>query len=245
MQNRFLLLFFLVSVNVVAQDFIKLRNGQEINCKITRQDSTVIFYEFTKGDRTLSSFVSRSDIREYRFSAEQPVADSSSVKTLKSPLTVVVDTTAFVRETNKWLSMITFSRIYGITSNGWSVQYQGYNIIGSTRWSIPIVFGVESFMVYPDYMSTNSTLTYMKAGISPIYRITDRIHLNLGCNILYGNTGDDGEDIFFGFNPSEGIYYVPKSKFGIVVGLGLYQKLLSTTLYTGDVGVKLEIGIKF
>lgn len=242
MQNRFLLLFLFVSVNVVAQDFIKLRNGQEINCKITRQDSTVIFYEFTKGDRTLSSFVSRSDVREYKIYAEYSVADSISVNTLKTPHTVVVDTTAFVRETNKWLSMITFSRMFGITSNGWSVQYQGYNIVGSTRWSIPIVFGVESFLVYPEYISTNSTLTYMKAGISPIYRITDKIHLNLGCNILYGNTGDD---VFFGFNPSEGIYYVPKSKFGIVVGLGLYQKLLSTTLYTGDVGVKLEIGIKF
>jgi hypothetical protein len=46
-------------------------------------------------------------------------------------------------------------------------------------------------------------------------------------------------------HPSQGIYFIPKSKIGITLGLGVYEKLLNSKVYNNDIGVKLEIGIKF
>ena len=90
-------LLFLGSLNVLSQDLITLRNGQEISCKITKLDSATIYYDFVKANRTLSSFVSKSSIREYRQSTKlSNPNDSVSGKIMHVTEKVLVDTTKYI-----------------------------------------------------------------------------------------------------------------------------------------------------
>jgi hypothetical protein len=91
----------------------------------------------------------------------------------------------------------------------------------------------------------------MTFGISPFYRLGDKFYLQLGVRLIYGSeeltdfSGDVSSNMFFGLNPSQGIVFVPESKFGITLGLGGYEKVQSSKVYKSDAGVQLQIGIKF
>ena len=65
MRKIILFLLLLISVISFAQDVIKLRNGESINCKITNVDSTIVYYDFYRAERKMSSFVAINDISSY------------------------------------------------------------------------------------------------------------------------------------------------------------------------------------
>lgn len=169
--------------------------------------------------------------------------------------TVIIDTTKYVKETNKWINLITYSQRYGLHADGWSVQYYGYNLRNTSKWSIPILFTIEGFTIHTDYFSQfdyqSVNMSYFMAGISPFYKLNDNFFLNLSANIIFGEEtltdfyATESSNTFFGFSPSQGIYFIPKSKVGITLGLSVYEKLLSSEVYKNDIGIKFEIGIKF
>lgn len=254
---RKLILIFLSFIPFISysQDLIIFRNGEQINCKITKVDSAIVYYDFLKGKRELSSYVAKSDIRSYKMNEIDSIPENSSDILLIQDNTVIIDTTKFVKETNKWINLITYSQRYGLHAKGWAVQYYGYNLKNTSKWSIPIIFGIEGFEIYTDYFSQfdyhSVKMSYFLAGISPFYKLNDKFFLNLGLNIVFGEEklkdfyGTESSNTFFGFSPSQGIYFIPKSKFGLTVGISVYEKLLSSEVYKNDLGLKLELGIKF
>lgn len=254
---RVFLLMFVLSIPFVgySQDSIILRNGKKINCKITKVDSTSLYYNFLKGERELSSFISKDNIRSYQFDAENNIKDKNKDKTLLQENLTVIDTTRYVKEVHEWVNLLTYSQKFGVNSNGWAVQYYGYNLISTAKWSFPIKIGIEAFELSEEYFSESNymsaSMSYFQAGLSPFYKLSDQFFLNLGINLVYGEeelvnmSGRESSNTFFGVSPSQGIYFIPKSKIGITIGLGVYEKLLSSKVYKSDVGVKLEVGIKF
>jgi hypothetical protein len=254
---RFLILTLLslITLTSYSQDLIILRNGEQIDCKITKVDSTIIHYDFFKGERKLSSYVAKNDIRSYNIKATDTIPESDSDILLIPDNTVIIDTTEFIKETNKWINLITYSQRYGLHADGWSVQYYGYNLRNTSKWTIPILFAIEGFTIHTDYFSQfdyqSVNMSYFMAGISPFYKLNDNFFLNLGANIIFGEEtltdfyATESSNTFFGFSPSQGIYFIPKSKVGITLGLSVYEKILSSEVYKNDLGVKLEIGIKF
>ena len=254
---RFLILTLLslITLTSYSQDLIILRNGEQIDCKITKVDSTIIHYDFFKGERKLSSYVAKNDIRSYNIKTTDTIPESDSDILLIPDNTVIIDTTEYVKETNKWINLITYSQRYGLHADGWSVQYYGYNLRNTSKWTIPILFAIEGFTIHTDYFSQfdyqSVNMSYFMAGISPFYKLNDNFFLNLGANIIFGEErltdfyAAESSNTFFGFSPSQGIYFIPKSKVGITLGLSVYEKILSSEVYKNDLGVKLEIGIKF
>ena len=140
-------------------------------------------------------------------------------------------------------------------AKGWSVQYYAYALKNTSKWVIPIVVGIERFEISTDYFSQfdyqSVNMSYFLAGISPFYKINDNLFLNLGVNIMLGEeelidfSGKETSHTFFGFSPTQGISFIPKSKVGLTFGISVYEKLLSSEVYKSDIGLKLELGIKF
>lgn len=254
--NRIIVFILLLSPIIAnSQDLIVLRNGEKIDCKIIKIDSLKIYYDFQRGERTISSFVNKNEIRSYQ-QAKQPdltLVSNDSIKVQHKE--VLIDTTKYVKHTYKWNNLITYSQRFGIHANGWSVQYYGYVLQDNSRWIIPCIFGLEGFTINTDYFSQfnyqSANMGYWLAGVSPFKKLNEYIYLNLGLQILFGSeqlksfNGQETTNTIFGLAPSQGLFFIPKSKFGITASLGIYEKVLSSEVYKNDFGIKLEIGIKF
>ncbi|SHF99104.1 hypothetical protein SAMN05444274_11722 [Mariniphaga anaerophila] len=257
-QWRIVLVLIFISLSLWgnAQDLIILRDGKRIQCTITKVDNDVIHYTFMKGDRELSSYVAMSDVKSYDKKVSDDVTPAFRDSLPASETTTVfVDTTRYVKETQRWINMITYSQRLGVNATGWSVQYYGYHFRSSLRWYIPIVFGIESMTIDQEYFDRSGyqylNMNYFNAGISPFYKLNDVFYLNLGAQIIFGEEelqdyrGQESDRSFFGIAPSQGIYFIPKSKFGVTVGISAYEKLMTSKVYKSDIGLKFELGIKF
>ena len=81
--------------------------------------------------------------------------------------------------------------------------------------------------------------------------LSEKFFLNLGVQFHYGQeelqdfSGNQINRTIFGISPSQGVYFIPKSNFGLTVGVSVFERLLSSKVYKNDFGVKLELGIKF
>ena len=249
-----LIVLFTLPFLLKAQDIITLRNGKKIECKITKVDSTAVFYDFFKGDRKLSSFTALTDVQKYQLNKHEAGSAKDSLKGYPAE-TVVVDTSKYVKETQKWVNLLTYSQRFGVHAKGWSVQYYGYNFRNTAKWFIPVVFGFESFDIDPGYFSESgynyANISYLNAGISPFYKMNDFLFLNLGVQLIVGEEelqdsgGKESNRSLFGISPSQGFYFIPQSKAGLALGISVYEKLMSSKVYKNDIGVKLELGIKF
>ena len=112
-----------------------------------------------------------------------------------------------------------------------------------------MLFGLERFEILSDYISQSdyrsAYLNYFTAGINPFYKFDVNLYLNLGINVLFGeeefSTFSGGKDLntYFGFSPSQGIFYIPRS------GLSAYERFLGSEAYKNDIGFEVELGIKF
>lgn len=240
---------------IYSQDLILLRNGEELNCRIVKVDSTIIYYDFYKADRKLSSYISKNDIQSYKINIANDIQNDSIASPDLQEKFVVIDTTKFIKEINKWVNLITYSQSYGIHAKGWSIRYYGYNIKNTSNWSIPITIGIDIFGIKPDYFSQSNyqsaNMSFLLAGISPFYKLNDYFFVKLGINLIIGDEklidfyGREKSNNFYGISPTQGIYYVPNSKYGITFGLSIYEKILSSEVYKNDLGIKLEFGVKF
>ena len=254
---RFLILAFLslFALASFSQDVIILRNGEQIDCKITRVDSAIIHYDFVKGERKLSSYVAKNEVRSYKINPAVDVPEDLIEVLRVSDNAVIIDTTEYVKETGKWINLLTYSRKFGLNADGWSLQYYGYNLKNTSKWIIPVYYGIQGFSIHTDYFSQfnyqSAIMNYYLIGVSPFYKLRDTIFLKIGGNLIFGGEkltnlyGAKSSNTFFGFSPSQGIYFIPKSKVGIIVGLSVSEKVLSSKVYKNDIGISLEAGIKF
>src|SRR5450631_1839454 len=109
-----------------SQDLIILRNGDQINCKITKIDTAIIYYNFPKGEKTLSSYMAKKDIRSYQLHADNQLPINSSDKSLMQDK-IIIDTTKYIKEASNWINLVTYSQRFGLYAKGWSAQYYGFN----------------------------------------------------------------------------------------------------------------------
>lgn len=255
MRVFFIFIFLCFSALLNAQDQITKRDGEQIDCVITKVDEQVIYFDFHDGERRLSSFIPMTEVRSYRKEGSS-IPDSIRTSGLVAPKEeVVVDTSKYLKEMNEWVSLATYSGRFGINATGWSVDYYGYNVRSNSKWTIPLVVGIEGFEIRPDYFNKTGyyrvEMNYLTMGISPFYRLGKRFFLNLGVRLIYGEeklmgfSTDMVSRTFFGLNPSQGILFIPESKFGITMGLGIYEKVQSSKVYKSDAGVQFQVGIKF
>jgi len=251
-----LLFLFLAPIILKSQDLVVFRNGENLNCKITKIDGSNLYYSFKKGDRTITSFNDLNEIRSYTIKTptDSVKAQDSSIKQVHGN-EVIIDTTLFRKTSQKWINIITYSKRYGVHAKGWAIQYYGYILQNDSNWILPCFVGIENFIIDSKYISKSNyqavRMNYYLVGFSPFKRLNNQLYLNLGIQIILGTedlidySDTQSSEPLFGFAPSQGIFFIPKSNLGITIGLGIYEKFLNSEVYKNDFGIKLEIGVKF
>ena len=58
-------------------------------------------------------------------------------------------------------------------------------------------------------------------------------------------TKNDRGDDLLGVAISKELIFIPESSFGITFDVGIFERLLSSDVYKNDIGIQLEIGVKF
>ncbi len=255
MKKALLIIFLIIPFVSFSQDIITLKNGKQIDCKITKIDSTIIFYDFYKGDRSLSSYVDKKDIHSYRIFETTDLQENLPNNQFSSDNTVIIDTTKYQEHESEWINLITYSRTYGFNAAGWLLQYYGFNQSNISEWSFPIIFSIERFQINEDYFSQfdyySAEMNYFNLGLCPFYHYDEIVYFSLGVNLIFGNeklvdwSGHEIRKNFVGLSPTQGVYFISKSKSGIVFGISLYEKILSSKVYKEDIGLKFDFGIKF
>ena len=67
MKRGFIIVIFLgIAVFTAnAQDYMILKSGEKIDCKIQKTDSVNVYFSVIKREQTVNSFLAKGDIREY------------------------------------------------------------------------------------------------------------------------------------------------------------------------------------
>ncbi len=250
-KREFVLLFVLIMpLYMMSQDLIVFRNGNQLECKITKTDSLSVYYSFKKNDRTIESFVSKDEIRTYHYNFSNNIAEDDTIKAE----TIVIDTTIYVKKSSHWVNVVTVAPRIGIHAGGWSLQYSGFILKTDSKWVVPLTISIESSKINDEYFYQSGyeavSLRYSMVGISPLRRLNKYFYANFGVQLLLGS-----EELYvnnyytkkavYGLVPCQGIFFIPASKFGISFGIGIYEKLLTSEVYKNDVGLQFEAGLKF
>ena len=241
---------------VHSQDLIILRTGDSLKCKITKVDSLSVFYAIRKNDRKIDSFIEKNEIRSYQINGiADSKTDDQAARSNRNNQLVVLDTTAYVKKVTKWINLITYTQKYGVHAYGWEIQGYGYLLKNDSKWILPITYGIEVLKINFDYFIQSGyqsvRMNYYMVGISPLRKLNDYFYAKIGLQLMLGSeslenyNGSGSTNEIFGLAPSQGLMFIPKSKIGICIGVGIHEKLLSSAFYQNDIGINLEIGLKF
>lgn len=73
-----LLGFLLISFNLKSQDLIFRTNGESLNCRITNVDSTKIYFELIRNEKTINTFLDLSEVSKYEFAHKKKSKESGN-----------------------------------------------------------------------------------------------------------------------------------------------------------------------
>jgi len=169
-----------------------------------------------------------------------------------------------IRYKMKWVNMLTYRQTIGFIENGYNLSYYGY-LKTKSIWSYPISLRLSGSKGYneanmkPGYKDWSQSLSYW--GLSGFRNLKDDWYLSLGGHVplgweRYRYNGENGHaeelstdkrhfHLLAGLNAEERIFYMSPNKVGLVLGVGFYQRLMNSKVYTVDAGFSLEIGLKF
>lgn len=159
-----------------------------------------------------------------------------------------------------WNSLLMFSKAFGIHYPGWGLSYYGYHIDinEETEWIFPWVVTLESYKLPPDppdpnarYFIDTKADMHIGAGISAAKRLKETIYLKFAFLIPFNLASSDLEskneieDYLLGVAMSQGVIFIPQSRFGLTFGVAIFERWLNSDIYRNDIGIQLEVGIKF
>ncbi len=162
-----------------------------------------------------------------------------------------------MQQAPRWNSLLTFNKTLGVNADGWALTYYGYTNSEKSKWIIPWVISIENYTVDPTYFSqwgySQAQFSYYMPGISAFNKLNEKGNLManftfmipVGSEKLTDYSGRESTHFVIGLAPTQGIYFVPESNFGITFGIGVYEKLMTSKVYKSDIGIKFEFGLKF
>ena len=158
-------------------------------------------------------------------------------------------------ELPNWKHLALFQKTAGIHADGFKIKYLRNTKSTWKGWLVPLSIGLgrsnihSDRIVKADYFDANINTFYL--GYTGFKEVRNNLYLNLSLNLSVGSERliDLGlnrkERFLIGTSPSQSLYFIPDNKYGIVVGLGLYEKLLTSKVYPFDIGIIASVGVKF
>ena len=174
--------------------------------------------------------------------------------TIKADFTSKVGTYEAYYLLVKWFNMLTFKRVIDKYNEGWNVAYTGFSD-HEKDFIIPFVINYGQSRAKSDalqelgYSSVDSyTFGF---GFNGYIKIIPGFYLDLGLNIPAGievlkNLEDKKSNNFLiGISSNQGVKIIPWKDFGIVIGVGVFQRWQTSKVINRNFGFQLELGINF
>lgn len=137
----------------------------------------------------------------------------------------------------------------GATSMGVSLSiYSFVNQKEDQKILLPMVVNIDYLMVTDyfvrQYGYSNAKFSYYKLGVNPLLRIYKKLYFSFAGQFVFGFDSMGGDTrLVVGLNLGQGFYYFPNK--GFYCGFGIYEYGSSSRVYPFDLGLKLELGVKF
>jgi hypothetical protein len=150
--------------------------------------------------------------------------------------------------------MSTISILTGINGIGCTATYYLSSLYSNNHIYIPLTAGVE----YMDNITTSEaknyqepSLYYAKIGAEVFYPLNKYFWLNAGVQIPLGTErladldGNDSETLLAGISLTQSIRAMSSQYYGVTFAVGFFEQVTSSKIQPYNVGVRIEIGIKF
>jgi hypothetical protein len=92
---------------------------------------------------------------------------------------------------------------------------------------------------------------YLSIGRNGFKHFKNNIYLNGMVSVGLGNeklveySNEKKNQFLVGLETSQGLLFIPRSKFGLVLGLSVFEKFFTSKIYSFDLGVQLTAGMTF
>ena len=153
-----------------------------------------------------------------------------------------------------WKHIVVISKSVGFNATGFKVKYIRNTKFTWNGWLIPAGFGFNRSTINSDhfidsgyYEADINTFSY---GYTGFKKVIDNIYLNIGLNVTAGSERlislkDTREERFIlGTSPTQTVFYIPNNKLGLVIGIGLYEKVQTSKVYSFDIGALISVGFR-
>ena len=151
--------------------------------------------------------------------------------------------------------LLTFSYLIGSYSEGDALTYYHFSKKDFKGWYFPYSLSLQNVSVKAGNISTfsfvNSSPNFFVPGISAMRNISDNFWINLGVQIPmsaenvtdpYGKLLTHG---IIGIAPVQEIFLIPRTTYGLIIGVGVFERFTNAYKYQNDVGLRVELGLKF
>jgi hypothetical protein len=155
----------------------------------------------------------------------------------------------------RYNSHLNYFQTFGLNSRGWGIMYMGYMYEPSKKWFVPFILAFDRLEIDLDPSSIvnfqGASLFYIQPGVSFIRYLGRNFFINLAIQVPLGREtiaytyGGWIQNFIIGLAPSQGIWFTPKKKFGVDLGITCFQKILTSQIYPRDFGVQFHAGFKF
>lgn len=165
-----------------------------------------------------------------------------------------------IRYRVKWVNWLTYRQSIGVVESSHNISYYGYFQTKQT-WTIPISLRLSSSTRYNEnalksgYDPDSWKKYILDLGMSGFRNLRDDYYLMVGVQLPFGweryrydtETSQDRKHthLLLGTGLEERAFYMSPNKTGLVLGLGFYQRLMTSKLYNVDAGMTFEVGVKF
>lgn len=153
------------------------------------------------------------------------------------------------------LNLLLVGYLAGSNATGWKFSYYRSSKPSHKSWFFPWRLGGEVLQIDNQHFAQSdfleARLRYGMFGICPFREISSKVYLNLDFLLLVGaesltdRINRQSTNLLLGIAPKQSLYFIPNSQYGLVVGFGLYQRLLTSEVYKSDFGFQVEAGFKF
>lgn len=154
-----------------------------------------------------------------------------------------------------WKNILIYQKTEGINASGFRINYLQNKKSMWKDWLIPLSFGFSRNKINRNRIEKKGfydvDINIISIGYTGFRPIKNNLYLNLSLNATLGNERLTEIDLsnkkrfIFGTSPSQSIYFIPKSKYGFVFGIGVYEIIQTSKVYSLDIGLRFNIGIKF
>ena len=157
--------------------------------------------------------------------------------------------------TQDWRNIVLVSRAEGINTSGMYYEYLQNTNNWWGDWLLPWRVSIQISEIRDEkFLKSNfqqASMGQATLGVGGFKTLTDKIYLNIDAGVILGSenlvelTGKEYDRFYAGLSSFQGILFVPTTKWAVVLKAGVYEEVLTSKLYSYDVGVLLSVGLKF